>query len=246
MRSFLDAKAMAKTLRQELKSRNLELGHSECLEVVAKQFGFRDWNTMAVELERKRQFIPENRDKVEGLPEGWFHSGTGSDAFRSAVAPSPDGTGLPCFFITSSEQDRGGREPDPGEFCTIMQVISAEEYRGKRMAFKADLRSENARGSVTIWMRVDDRNGQLLAFDNREKAVSNGSIKGTSDWTSRQVILDIPEKGETINFGFYLFGHGKAWARALDFFETEEAANNSGIPRPKTPKNLDLGSRLNS
>ncbi len=32
MRSFLDAKAMAKTLRQELQNRKIELGHSECLE----------------------------------------------------------------------------------------------------------------------------------------------------------------------------------------------------------------------
>jgi hypothetical protein len=37
MRSFLDAKAMAKTLRQELQNRKIELGHSECLEVVARQ-----------------------------------------------------------------------------------------------------------------------------------------------------------------------------------------------------------------
>lgn len=240
MRSFLDAKAMAKTLRLELKNHKIDLGHSECLEVVAKQFGFRDWNTMAVELQEQHEFTPENRDKVSGLPEGWFQSGQGTDAYLATTARAPDDPTMPCFLIRNRENEPGAREPDPGDFCTVMQVISAEEYRGKRVAFGAHLKCENVRGSVTIWMRVDDINGQMVAFDNREKAVTGGSIKGTVDWSSRQVILDIPEKGETIHFGFYLNGRGKAWARALDFDLTDDIPSSAGIARPKKPQNLDL------
>lgn len=44
MRSFRDAKLMAKTLREVMASRQIELSHSETLEIVARQFGYADWN----------------------------------------------------------------------------------------------------------------------------------------------------------------------------------------------------------
>ncbi|PZF85724.1 glyoxalase superfamily protein [Jiangella anatolica] len=48
MRTFRDAKTMAKTLRTELGARRgVELTHGECLEIVARQFGFDDWNVLA-------------------------------------------------------------------------------------------------------------------------------------------------------------------------------------------------------
>jgi hypothetical protein len=43
MRTFRGAKAMAKTLRAELLERKqVELSHSECLEIVSRQFGHVD------------------------------------------------------------------------------------------------------------------------------------------------------------------------------------------------------------
>jgi catechol 2,3-dioxygenase-like lactoylglutathione lyase family enzyme len=45
MRSFRDAKLMARTLREALASRQVDLSHSETLELVARQFGYADWNT---------------------------------------------------------------------------------------------------------------------------------------------------------------------------------------------------------
>lgn len=47
MRTYLQSKAMAKSLRESLAALGLEVTHSQCLEVVAKQFGFHDWNTLA-------------------------------------------------------------------------------------------------------------------------------------------------------------------------------------------------------
>lgn len=53
MRTFRDAKTMAKTLRAELLARRqVELGHSECLEIVARQFGHDNWNVMAARTEQ--------------------------------------------------------------------------------------------------------------------------------------------------------------------------------------------------
>ena len=45
-----DAKSMAKSLRDALGNRNVQLTHSDCLEIVARQFGLPDWNTLAAKL----------------------------------------------------------------------------------------------------------------------------------------------------------------------------------------------------
>ena len=50
MRTYQDAKAMAKALRASLASRSVSLSHSYCLEIVANQFGFADWNTLSANL----------------------------------------------------------------------------------------------------------------------------------------------------------------------------------------------------
>lgn len=51
MRDFRDAKIMAKALRQALASRDISLTHSETLEIVARQFGFDQWNILAAKLD---------------------------------------------------------------------------------------------------------------------------------------------------------------------------------------------------
>jgi hypothetical protein len=50
MRTYKDAKAMAKSLRDSMAARSILLSHSECIEIVAKQFGFADWNTLSAKL----------------------------------------------------------------------------------------------------------------------------------------------------------------------------------------------------
>jgi uncharacterized protein len=51
MRDFRDAKAMAQTLREELKAKGVSLTHSDNLELVAKVLGFHDWNTLAAKIQ---------------------------------------------------------------------------------------------------------------------------------------------------------------------------------------------------
>jgi hypothetical protein len=51
MRTYQDAKTMAKSLRASLAARDVSLSNSECLEIVARQFGFVDWNTLAAKLD---------------------------------------------------------------------------------------------------------------------------------------------------------------------------------------------------
>ena len=50
MRSFRDAKLMAKSLRDIMAGRQVPLSHSETLEIVARQFGYDDWNVLAAKI----------------------------------------------------------------------------------------------------------------------------------------------------------------------------------------------------
>ena len=51
MRTYLQAKSMAKSLRESLAGKNVSVSHSECLEIVAQQFGFGNWNVLAAKID---------------------------------------------------------------------------------------------------------------------------------------------------------------------------------------------------
>jgi ATP-dependent Lon protease len=54
MRDFRDAKAMAQTLRDTLKTKSVSLTHSESLEIVAKTLGFHDWNVLSATIQARK------------------------------------------------------------------------------------------------------------------------------------------------------------------------------------------------
>ena len=62
MRTYLEAKAMAKSLRTALAAKGIELSHSECLELVSKQIGFDEWNMLSAKIALEtgeRDALPE-------------------------------------------------------------------------------------------------------------------------------------------------------------------------------------------
>ena len=51
MRDFRDAKAMAHALRDALQVKAVETTHSECLELIAKAFGYENWNILSAKID---------------------------------------------------------------------------------------------------------------------------------------------------------------------------------------------------
>ena|SRR5581483_5207856 len=75
MRDFRDAKVMAHALRDALKSRTVEITHSESLELIAKAFGYDNWNILAAKIEAAAEqrsvaapTSARNPDSSEALP----------------------------------------------------------------------------------------------------------------------------------------------------------------------------------
>lgn len=50
MRDYRDAKAMAKSLRDEFASRGVDISHGEALEIVSRQFGLKTWNVFSARI----------------------------------------------------------------------------------------------------------------------------------------------------------------------------------------------------
>jgi hypothetical protein len=50
MRDFRDAKVMAHSLRDALKVKAMEISHSESLELIAKAFGYENWNILSARI----------------------------------------------------------------------------------------------------------------------------------------------------------------------------------------------------
>jgi hypothetical protein len=51
MRDFREAKVMAHSLRDALKAKAMEITHSESLELIAKTFGYENWNILSAKID---------------------------------------------------------------------------------------------------------------------------------------------------------------------------------------------------
>jgi hypothetical protein len=211
MNSFMDSKAMAKALRLALAERSIELSNSACLELVSKQFGFADWNTLSARIEGFKAKLEPLR-----IPTGWHPVGiTDIRRYRIGLDQTSPGCAL-IECVADPDTDLGNER-----FACMMQSIEAEQYRGRKLKLTAALRSEDA-GCGTIWMRVDGAEhktgsaGSALRsyrFDNLTSRREDGPINGTTGWTSRAIVLDVQDEADSIHYGFFLRGRGKVWAR---------------------------------
>src|SRR5580692_823825 len=88
MRDFRDAKAMAHTLRDALKIKAVETTHSECLELIAKAFGYENWNILSAKIEAARSSV----------------SDAGTLLAAATTVPESDNT-VYCSFCGKSQHD---------------------------------------------------------------------------------------------------------------------------------------------
>ena len=235
MHNFMDAKLMAKQLRQALAERNLQITHSDSLELVARQFGMAEWNILSAKIDEAAALSQLK------LPEGWMKAGKSPQLFDVGIDPEVSTTVLIRSKPALTEQIAGD------DFCTVMQSVDAVPFHGQRVRLEAQLRTENAGTGATLWFRVDGPGG-TLQFDNLELRRPDGPLVGTKPWTSRHVVFEIPGEATSLHYGFFLKGSGCCWARDFRLEEVDPSVpvSVSGKPILPRPTNLDFGaSRIN-
>jgi hypothetical protein len=138
--------------------------------------------------------------------------------------------GAPVGVLRSTVRKAGG-------FGTIMQMITAAHYAGKRVRLSGDAAVSDVDGWFGFWLRVDgDRSGQPLAFDNMESR----ALTGTRGWGRYEVVLDVAPAATGIAFGALLVGTGTGRLRGLRFEEVAADVPPTGgyAPLPDEPVNL--------
>jgi uncharacterized glyoxalase superfamily protein PhnB len=126
MRTFREAKAMAKSLRSELLDRKgVELTHSECLEVVARQFGFDNWNILAARIEKEGRSRIVPRFLVDGLDIGDPRRATSTTIPVLRIADEKKALAYYCDFLGFA-LDFGGPVGGPAGGPYFGQVVRAE------------------------------------------------------------------------------------------------------------------------
>ncbi len=132
MRDFRDAKAMAHALRDALKIKAVETTHSECLELIAKAFGYQNWNVLSAMIE-----VAGPREAGERTP-----------AQADAQAPLEKAT-LYCSFCGKSQHEVQTLIAGPTVFicdeCVELcdDIIDHKEDQEILNLLKADIENDN-------------------------------------------------------------------------------------------------------
>ena len=142
------------------------------------------------------------------IPKGWFPAGSNPSGYEMGIDNSTFQNGHSSAYIKSES-------PKKNKFGTLMQIINAHNYLGKRLQLSGYIKSEDIKGWSGMWMRIDGENNKQLGFDNMQ----GRSIKGTTGWRKYEIVLDVPQNSKTINYGVLLSGQGKVW---FDNFQLEE------------------------
>jgi hypothetical protein len=169
------------------------------------------------------------------LPAGWIKAGSKPAEYEMAVDTTGCRSGRACAFIK-------GKGAEPDGFGTLMQTFAAGDYRGMRLRLSGYVKAEGIQDWAGLWMRVDGPargRDQVLAFDNMQ----DRPIKGSSDWTRYEIVLDVPPESVDIAFGILLSGAGQAWLDDLSFEVVDEDVGVTGaapqVVAPR-PRNLDF------
>jgi hypothetical protein len=167
--------------------------------------------------------IPENPHK------DWFKAGSNPENYKSGLDELVVLNGKKSLFIESTEKTNEG-------FGTIMQVCEAKDYLGKRIKMTGYIKSENVTDWTGMWLRIDPKSGETcLGFDNMQ----DRAIKGNSDWTKCEIIMDVPEESGALNFGVLLSGSGKVWFDNISFEIIEKVQPEIVNKSFQNPLNID-------
>lgn len=218
MHTFLDAKTMAKALRAALAERSIDITHADSLELVARQFGLKDWNTLSAHIDTAS-------GKLVPLPRGWYRTSTVDPALYTS-GPDPREGGALHIESTADAETIGRRA------AALGQTILPDDFRGRLVRLTAELKGEGCARAATIWMRIDSGEpGKWLRFDNLIDRDGVGPLTGTFDWMGRDIVLDVPDEAQRIVFGILLQGTGRMWARGIEISGAPPGTSRTDYPR---------------
>ena len=149
---------------------------------------------------RGRRFEPRNMAFTDGL-----------DYWELAGSFSADGQPAgPDYSCTASDRSAvlAATVPEPDGSAVLVQAIAAEDYRGRTVTFRGQLRTTGVAGQAGLHLaagRAVDPPGVLP----RDLGGSSLTGPGSSDWSRHEVTVPVPQEAGVIRFGISLTGRGR-------------------------------------
>jgi len=170
------------------------------------------------------------------IPAGWFAAGSKPKSYEMGIDKGKGKEGGNAATIKSIDKVIYG-------FGTLMQQCKPDKFLGKRIKMTGYVKSENVGGWAGLWLRVDQAGSkESLSFDN----MGNRAIKGTTEWTKYEIVLDVPENASLIAYGALLDGTGQIWFDKITFEIVDASVPTTDSGKSKTsmtqnePSNLDF------
>lgn len=164
---------------------------------------------------------------MKPFPKGWMPGAVNSPDYELFLDSTVRRSGNSSGSIKSKESIAM-----PKGFASIVQGINAKNFLGKRVRLTAYIKSRDVKGWAGLYMQVQRDEFKEGDFDN----MSNRQIKGTTDWTNYEVVLDVPADALTIGFGPLLQGTGQIW---FDDLKLEAVAQDMASTNLQTKEWLE-------
>ena len=152
----------------------------------------------------RRRFEPRNMAFTDGL-DYWQFGGT---FLRQ-------GTGFD--YSVTTEDGRAilaAAVPEPAGFAFLAQEIEPDDYCGRTVTFRGELRTAQADGRAGLVLGVTGPGRstppEAASPDPREDPANHiASATGTGAWTQYEVTAQVPPDANLIRFGIFLNGGGQ-------------------------------------
>jgi len=149
------------------------------------------------------RFEPRNLAFTDGLHR-WQLDGT----FLRQVTGSHDQD-----YSCTTEDGRAiltAAVPEPAGFAVLGQEIEPDDYRGRAVTFRGDLRTTDVADRAGLVLRIP-RQGRRPAPPDPWHDPENhfAPVTGTRDWTRHEVTAQVPADAISIIFGVFLNGRGQ-------------------------------------
>jgi len=173
------------------------------------------------------------------LPSSWFKAGSDPKSYDMGIDKGAGQDGKNAATIKSNTKKAKG-------FGTLMQNCLPDNYLGKRVRMTAMVKTQDVSDWAGIWLRVDEKESNSnISFDNMKDGKKDRSIKGTTDWTKYEIVLDVPVNATNLAYGALLVGTGQVWFDNIKFELVDNTVPTTGRDNQfktanKQPVNLDF------
>lgn len=176
------------------------------------------------------------------IPAGWFRAGDKPNSYDMGIDKGAGQDGKNAATIKSIDKTING-------FGTLMQNCEPGKFLGKRVRMSGYMKTKDVSEWAGFWLRIDTKEREEnMPFDNMHAGKKDRSVKGTTDWSKYEIVLDVPLSTQQLAYGALLKGTGQMWFDNITFEIVDNSVNTTGISVanseqpviPGEPINLDF------